>query len=257
MKGRFDQATTTIGSMQQQMQELGDELIRTQAVLNQQRRGQQAQQQRAPAPPLLSDKDRETYGPELIDLVQRAAREAVMPDLRQTQTQVQQVNQRVEQQTQQGVYQTLDSQVPTWKEVNTNPRFKAWCALPDVYSGQLRGKLLNAAFRAADAPRVVAFFQGFLAEEVATGNAPAPQPEPGQNPPRHAAVQLETLAAPGRAKPAGGNSTPAPADKPVFTRAQIQGFYADVRKGVYEGRDADKARDEAAIFLAQREGRVR
>ncbi len=122
--------------------------------------------------------------------------------------------------------------------------------------------MLNAAFQAADAPRVAAFFKGFLAEEVATGNAPAPQPEPGiTSPPRQAAVSLDTLAAPGRAKPASGDSS-VPADKPVFTHAQIAQFYRNTReaglgKGPYAGREADRKRDEVAIFTAQAEGRIR
>ena len=117
--------------------------------------------------------------------------------------------------------------------------------------------MLNTAFRAADAPRVIAFFKGFLNEEVATGQQPAPQP-PASPQTRTAAVPLDTLAAPGRAKPAtGADSTSAPADKPIITRAQIAAFYDQVRRGAYAGRDADKARDEAIIFAAQREGRTR
>ena len=248
MKGRFEQSQTTIGSLQQQLSELGDELVRTQQHIT----------RHQPEPPkpqkLVTDEDVKTYGPELIDVVQRAAREAVAPDLQAIQNQTRQVNQRVAQTAQQGVYTALAEAVPNWNEINNTPEFKRWCSLPDIYSGELRGKLLNAALQGANAPRVIAFFKGFLAEGVATGNAPAPHAEPVT--PRVAAVPLETLVAPGRANPATGN-TQVPGDKPVFTRAQIAGFYANVRKGVYAGRDADKASDEALIFAAQREGRVR
>jgi hypothetical protein len=70
-------------------------------------------------------------------------------------------------------------------------------------------------------------------------------------------VDLSTLAAPGRAKPASGNGIAVAADKPVFTRAQISGFYSNAGRNAYAGREADRKRDEAEIFAAQREGRVR
>ena len=254
MKGRYEQATQTIGSMQEQMQQMGDELMRLQRMVTQQR--QAPSPPPSPPKPLVTDKDLEAYGPELIDVVKRAALEAVSPELARLNQTTQQVRQSVVKQSQAGVYQQLGASIPNWTEINNSPRFKAWAGLRDVYSGEVRSKLLNAALQAADAPRVVAFFRGFLAEEQATGQAPEPQHEAAT--PRQAAVPLEMLAAPGRAKPAPGGTMPgSPADKPIFTRAQISEFYTRVRQGAYNGRDADKARDEAMIFSAQKEGRVR
>jgi len=118
--------------------------------------------------------------------------------------------------------------------------------------------MLNTAFKAADAPRVVAFFRGFLAEEAATGHAPAPanvQPPPA---PRTPAVDLAALAAPGRAQPATGNQLPGtPPAKPVYTHAQIAAFYDAVRRGHYEGRNDERQALEADLIAAGREGRVR
>ena len=254
MKGRYEQAAQTIGSMQEQMQQMGDELMRLQRMVTQQRQIPPAPP--TPRQPLVTDKDLEAYGPELIDVVKRAALEAVSPELARLNQTTQQVRQTVVKQSQDGVYQQLANAIPNWSEINQSPRFKAWAGLRDVYSGEVRSKLLNAALQAADAPRVVAFFRGFLAEEQATGQAPEPQHEAAT--PRQAAVPLEMLAAPGRAKPAPGGTMPgSPADKPIFTRAQISEFYTRVRQGAYNGRDADKARDEAMIFSAQKEGRVR
>lgn len=250
MKGRFDQSQRTIGSMQTQMSELGDELVRTQSLLTPRQQPQQQQPQR-----LLTDEDKATYGEDLINVVQRAAVEAVAPEINQLRQRNQQLERKVQQQDQNGIFAALDQAVPNWREINESDRFKAWCRLPDLYSGVLRGRLLNDAFRAGQSPRVAQFFRGFLAEEVATGQEPAPLPPAVE---RTAAVPLETLAAPGRAKPAtGADNTNPPADKPIITRAQISAFYDQVRRGAYAGRDADKARDEAIIFAAQREGRTR
>lgn len=257
MEGRYRQSQQTIGALQEQMREMGDELMRaTQALQQAPARTQPVRQNAPAAPAFVTDEDVKTFGPELIDVVKRAAREAIAPDLAQVTQQTRQVSQRVAGNAQDSMIQNLDQQVPNWRQIDLDPRFKSWASSRDVYSGQVRGQLLNAAFKAADAPRVVAFFKGFLAEEVATGNAPSPQPEPAPQPPRQAAVALETLTAPGRPKPAAGNAA-LPADKPVFTRAQIASFYTQVRQGAYSGRDADKAKDEQAIFAAQRDGRVR
>jgi hypothetical protein len=254
MQGRYNQAAQTLGQQQELLAQMGDELVRTQAMI---RQVAPAPQPPPPPAPLLTEADVQTYGPELIDTIKRAAREAVMPDLQQVQNQNRRVAQQVEHQGVQGVYTTLDTQVPDWRTINREPRFKQWCALRDVYSGHVRGAMLNAAFQAADAPRVIAFFKGFLDEEQATGHGqPASQPQPAPQPPRVAAVPLESLTAPGRAKPAPGN-TEVPVDKPIITRAQITAFYRDVRTGAYNGREQDKATHEAMIFAAQREGRVR
>jgi hypothetical protein len=257
MKGRFDQSTATVTQLQQQIQMLGGELSQATAAISQLRAGQPRPNE-APVTPLLTEEDRKTYGPELIDVVQRAAREALMPDLQKTQREVNQVNQRVTQSAQGTVYEQLAERVPNWRQINVSQEFKTWCALPDVYSGQVRGTLLNAALRAASAPRVLAFFEGFIRDEVAAGRMQAPQPEPQNLPaPRQAAVPLASLAAPGRAHPAAGNTTPVAGDKPIFTRGQISRFYSQEGRKAYEGREKDRQADEAMIFEAQREGRVR
>jgi hypothetical protein len=148
--------------------------------------------------------------------------------------------------------------IPNWQEVNSSTEFKNWLRLPNIYTGQVRQQMLNAAYEAADAPKVIAFFNDFLKEGVATGQmAPAASYE--QPPaPRQAAMNLESIAAPGRAKPASGESpSQALADKPIYTRAQIKTFYDQVRAGYYAGRESVKSNIEHSIFSAQAEGRVR
>jgi hypothetical protein len=252
MQGRFQAAQRTIGSMQEQMQQLGDELVRTQQTLQNPRSAEPAQ---TPAN-LITPEDEAAYGPELIDLASRAARAAVGPEIDAIRHENAELKQRVTAQNRQDMFMALDGAVPDWRTINKNHRFISWLRLPDVYSRQVRQSLLNEAYQAADAPRVLEFFRGFLRDETATGNAetvPHAEPQPA---PRIAAVPLASLAAPGRARPATGD-TPGPADKPIFTRAQVRRFYADVRRGVFAGRETEKARQENEIFAAQREGRLR
>jgi hypothetical protein len=253
MKGRYESSQQTNGVLQEQLQELGNELIRTQQLLSPNTQSNSPQ----PTAPLLTDEDRSNYGPDLLDVVQRAALEAVAPKISALEAENAKLRQSTVKTDRQRIYQFLAQSLPNWEAINTSPRFLQWLALRDVYSGGIRSQMLKTAFQAADAPRVLAFFNGFLAEEAATGNdSTGSQPQPQETAPRQAAVALETLAAPGRARPATGDSQ-VPVDKPTFTRKQIADFYIDVRRGVYAGRDQDKARDEQRIFAAQRDGRVR
>src|ERR1035437_7060808 len=262
MKGRYDAAQQTIGSMQEQMSQLGDELMRTQTLV-QGRPVQQQQRQQPPAPvaKLITPEDEVAFGSELIDLARRAAQETVGPELDALKNQNAQLTQQARQEAQTRVGQLLDREIPNWREINSDPRFLNWLRLRDVYSGQVRKQMLNVAYQAANAPQVKAFFDGFIRDEAVTGNEDlAPQLERQSETPaapqRQAAVPLSSLAAPGRAKPASGD-TPGPADKPTFTRTQISKFYSDIRKGIYAGREADKNAMEKQIFAAQNDGRVR
>lgn len=255
MEGRYRQSQQIVGQLQEQLREMGDEMVRLQDSVQQR---QQPVRKNAQSP-LITDEDVKTYGPELLDTIQRAARAAVEPDLAQLTTQNRKTSQTVAERATQDLYRALDADFPEWRTINNDPRFREWCRLPDVYSGAVRGKLLNAAFHAADAPRVANFFKGFRSEEVATGNAPEPTADqrPSDPAPRKAAVALETLTAPGRAKPAPGGSNPGSAEKPVYTRGQVAAFYRNVNSGKYVGREAEKAADEKLLFDAQNEGRIR
>jgi hypothetical protein len=261
MEGRFKQAREQNDLLQGHMTELGEELIRTQSAVARPPAPTPAPQNVAPMPPVqrfVTPQDVETYGEDFLDVAQRAALQAVSPKLQALESQNQQLQRRLQKQTMVTIEQALDAQVPNWPQINLSPRFKNWLRLRDVYSGGVRSKLLSDAHTAGDTARVVAFFRGFLDDEAATGstefllNAEPPQ----QAAPLAPAVELQTLAAPGHARPAG--SPPQLADGPIsITRGQIKQFYENVRKGVYLGREQDYHNDQSIIFECQRAGRVR
>lgn len=263
MEGRYKQATRTNGIMQEQMRELGDELIQHQRMQGVTAAPSTPQARpllpQTPQPPqrLITEKDVETFGPEFLDTVQRAALDAAQPILAQVQDQVKKVSQTLTKQQKHSMAQQLTAAVPEWRQINESDRFKEWAGLRDVYSGQVRGNLLNAAIRQGDISRAVAFFKGFLDEEQATGQLPPQGAAAPGTPPRSPAVPLATLAAPGRAQPAQGTPPSPQVDKPIITHRQIATFYDHVRKGAYAGRDADKAAHEQMIFSAMQEGRIR
>jgi len=252
MQGRYNATTKTIGEMQEQMSQLGQELMF-------------AQQRAAPTPKqtprhtqnYLTEADVENYGPDLLDVTQRAALQAVAPQLQEVEQQNAALRKQLAVEARRRLDQTVEVSVPNYKEIDRNPRWHRWLLGVDVLSGRVRQQLLNEAISAASAPRVISFFRGFMQDEAATGHVEtAPQ---AQQPaaPREAAIPLSSLAAPGRARPATGGDTGYPPDKPIYTRAQIANLYRMHQKGAYVGREAEWNRQDADIIAAGREGRIR
>jgi hypothetical protein len=258
MKGRFDAVTRQQGADRQQMQELADELTRTQTLL-QPGTSRQAQSKPADHKKLITEQDRETYGDDLIDVARRVAMETVGPEIESLRAENQNLKKQVTSTGQRELRDALTHAVPDWSAINKSPQFLNWLALRNIYTGQVRREMLNAAYAAADAPRVIALFRDFVTEVRATGQTVQTsqgEQQEDKPAPRTAAMDLSTLAAPGKAKPASGD-TAMPADKPVITRAQIKKFFDDKRRGFYAGREAQAAQFEAELTTAQAEGRVR
>jgi hypothetical protein len=213
---------------------------------------------------LITPEDEDTYGRELIDLTQRAAREAIQPELDALRNENSELKKRVVTTAQREIQTALAEKIPDWVAVNRSPEFAHWLSLRNIYTGQVRRQMLNEAYQAANAAVVVQMFKDFLTEAKATGSTiPTSQrqqdlsaPSPAPAAPRQPAMDLGSLAAPGRARPAPGQSD-VPAEKPIYTRAQISKNYADRRRGVWAGRDNDWARLEADMIAAGNEGRVR
>lgn len=259
MKGRHDRATTEISTLRNQLDNVLGELN----VLRE-------QMMTAPAPTPSDDfsfdvddgagvADESEYGQEFMSAVGRRVKKEIAPVINRYESQIKSleaklngVGQQVVLSKREKMLQTLDERLPNWREVNKDPEFLDWLDLPDPYSGAIRQELLKAAYEQNHTPRVLNFFNGFLAQEAAL--SPARQ-EPPADPATSDRLPLESLAAPGRAKAA---ATPqVPAEKPIITRAQVARFYADLTAGKYRGRDQQKDQLEAMIFEAQREGRVR
>lgn len=221
----------------------------------------------APAPvptSLLTDKEREEFGPDMIDVMRRVALEAVAPQLapieqltattRDLSTRLSGTTQAVNRTAMQDMMAKLDVAMPEWRKVNLMDEFKAWLALPDPYFSLIRKNELLKAWEQNDTPRVLQFFKGFIAELAATDPAIVPQPEPpaSAQPTR---PDLSSLAAPGRARQSAAPEPPT--EKQIITTADIKAFYDRKRSGHYVGREAEFHALEQELFLAQREGRVR
>jgi hypothetical protein len=208
----------------------------------------------------LTDDERNDYGEDFLKVVGKKAKAEIIPLLQQSLERVKQLEARLDGVTSvaqstvtEKLHTFMDANLPSWRDINQQNEFVEWLGLPDPFSGGIRHNMLKEAYAAGNAPRVLAFFKGFLSEEAALAPATTREPDPGaQKVPK---VPLADLAAPGRAKTAATAQTPA--EKPIITRAQVAAFYADSAAGKYRGRDAERQKLEAQIFDAQREGRIR
>jgi len=258
MKGRFDRSVEQIAHLQSVVDDL-----------QQQASSASKPDAKHSFEKLITDKELSDYGPELLEVMGKKAKEDLGPLFADMQAKIDQLEgqlrgtrKEVVKNTRQRMFEALNEQCPQWEVLNEDPHFLSWLQLPDRFSGAIRSDLLNAANERNDAPRVLAFFQGFL-EEAARVPATAEQglPEtPGALPPAvdtaqpnsYAKVPLESLAAPGRAKTTAAS---APVEKPLITRQQVSTFYAN--KAAKRYTDAEAGRLEAMIWDAQKDGRIR
>jgi prefoldin subunit 5 len=256
MKGRYERSEDNVRALSAQVSELQRQVTQLQA---------RPAAPAAPTPPaqverLVTPEEEADYGAELLTVVGKKAQEQLNPIVAELKAQISSLQDQlasvggvVAVDHKQRMFDQLDSSLSTWRETNRDPEFLSWLALPDPLSGVIRHDMLKAAFEAHNAPRVLAFFNGFLSQEAAKVPSGEPSPLPAP-PPAAPQVRLEDLAAPGRARTAAPGSPPA--EKPSFTRAQIRAFYRDINNGAYRGRDAERERLENDIFEATRAGRV-
>ena len=213
-----------------------------------------------PAAKLLSEEDIEDYGEDLINVIKRAAKEELLPELsrlreenQQLKAQLGDVSNVVIESARDKLLNTLDKEVPNWKDINVDENFLQWLEHRDAFSGQRRLDMLHQAFEANDAQRVVAFFEGFIKEHTAL-KTPQEAPSSGVQP----KVDMDSLVAPGKPKSGEGQTSGSTQpDERVWTQADISAFYRDVRRGVYRGRESEKRAVEHQIIKAVNENRVR
>lgn len=215
-------------------------------------------------PKLVTEADVSEYG-DAIDVMRRAAREevaalyedeiaALRGELTQLRTQYGEVAPRLQhvqqQQTisaEQQFLSNLTSLVPNWEKVNQDAKFHEWLLETDRLSGLQRQTYLEHAQNNMDVKRVASFFEEFAAIS-GTSNPGAVVPTNNRR------EELEQQVSPGRSKTTNTGQS----DKPrVYTRQDIQQFYADVARGKYKGKDQERARIETDIFAARQDGRLK
>jgi hypothetical protein len=124
-----------------------------------------------------------------------------------------------------GLYQSLDTQVPNWREIDNSPEWRQWLAQPHELSGRTRQEWLNDAMAKGDAHRVASFFRGFLQASAA---------------PHRTAVE--------------GQQRQATGGQRIYSRADITRASEDYRRGRYTEEQYRRLSED--IVAAGREGRI-
>lgn len=203
---------------------------------------------------LVTDKDVEAFGSDLIDVIDRKAREVARAEFAPKVAQLEAENAKLkgeltgvsERQTDSArsvYFANLARVVPDWEALNVDQQFLDWLAEVDPLSGLAKQEYLNRAYAAMDVERTATLFNTFK-----QSTAPAVQPV------TRPSKQLQSQVAPSTSKAS------APASVEPGTRIwhlnEIEQFYTSVRRGEYKGNDGERARIEAEIDLAVAAGRI-
>lgn len=203
--------------------------------------------------PLVTDKDVEAFGSDLIDVIDRKAREVagnmVSTRMRELETensrlkeQLTGVSERQVTNDRRTYFMELARMVPDYEALNVDQGFMDWLAEVDPLSGASRQDYLTSAWNAFDASRTAALFNTY--KETLARPAPVSQPK----------QQLQRQVAPGTSK--ASSAAPTPASAKIWTVGEIEQFYHNVRRGQFHGKDAERVSIEAEIDQAVAEGRV-
>jgi len=205
-----------------------------------------------PQKSLITEQDKEAFGPDLIDLIERATeskvatfreREATLVnEIKQLKSQLGNVSERQVVSDKDRFLMGLSQQVPTWEQLNTDPGFLEWLQQVDPVYGLPRQAALTNAYEALDVSRVSAIFKTFI-------DLTAPKQTPTDS-----RQQLQRQVAPTRSRA----STPPAADvqnSKIYTQGEIEQFYNEWRRGYIDNDEA--VRMEKEIIAAISQGRVR
>lgn len=212
-----------------------------------------------PTQPLVTDKDVEAFGGDLIDLVKRQAQEVIQGAAREMEAklslkdaeiaklreQLGGVAEQTKVVTQHTYIADLSKLVPDWEAVNTSQSFLDWLAQTDPLTGLQRQTYLDDAFGKLDVKRTAEIFNAFK------GTKDSPKAQTSAPP---SDLQRQVQPAPSAASPVAPSSDPG---SKVWSVEEIDQFYRDVSRGAYIGKDKDVARLNAEIDLAISQGRLR
>jgi hypothetical protein len=183
-------------------------------------------------PNYLTNEDLANFGPEMLDLAQRASLHAVAPHLQELGQQNAELHARLMRETKRNLDAALEHAVPNWREINRNPAFIAWLGEADTFSARRRKDLIDDATARGDSRAIVAFFQGFLQEAGA-----------GQS-----SEQMRD------AVPAAGRRYEPQSPGRIYTRAEVARLLDPRRRG--KKSDVEWERLQREIIAAGREGRI-
>lgn len=248
LKGMYDAEVPRLHSDMREMKAQLQQLVAENATLKEVKHAEVPK-----AASLITDEDKEAFGPDLIDLIERATDSKVaslreresqlMSEIKELKGQLGNVAER------QGVSEKdrflagLSQQVPDWESLNVNSGFLEWLQEVDPVYGIPKNIALTNAYENGDVARVATIFNAY--KDVLKPNA-KPQARSNQQ-------ELQRQVAPTRTR--SGTPPTNSESEQYFTNQDIEQFYNDWRRGVYD--DAEAAIMEKQIHAAAAEGRIR
>lgn len=259
LQGMWQSSAARLQKAEQQNAELSDKL--TQAITK-------LESLAAPAQPtaqtesLVTDKDAEAFGTDLIDLARRVAKEQFGEREQQLLGQIQKLEQRLVDQdaklgtvtetqvatAQERFYASLDGSLATWEQIQATPECQQWLQTRVPGARHTWNQALLGAANDFDAPRALEVFDTFLAANPTLDprkKAPAPAPQSKRD-------ELQRQVAPSKS----GAATSTPQGKKVYSaREYEQGMNQVVQLGKMRQYD-EQAALENELNAALAEGRV-
>ena len=202
---------------------------------------------------LITEQDKEAFGPDLIDLIERATeskiatfreREAdLVGQIKELKSQLGNVSERQVVSDKDRFLMALGQRVPDWEALNVDKGFLEWLQVLDPVYGLPRQAALTSAYEVLDVDRVAAIFNTYK-QLVSPATTKARQNN----------QDLQRQVAPTRSRSSSTTATEVQNNK-IYTESEIQQFYNDWRRGYIDNDEAAKMEKE--IHAAITQGRVR
>jgi len=247
LKGMYDAEVPRLHSQMREMNQQVQALIAEAATA----KAQQPRPEPVTAKTLITEQDKEAFGSDLLDLIDRATEQKLAGnrDLEvQLRAEINELKGKLGNVTERQVVSdkdryeaALSSQVPDWEAMNIDQGFLTWLAEVDPVYGMPRQYALTNAYESLDANRTATIFKQYKATI-----APTQRPQANR--------ELQRQVAPTRS-----HTSPAPttssADKRLYTTSDIDSFYTEWRRGMID--EAEAVQIERDIHAAINEGRIR
>lgn len=199
---------------------------------------------------LIGARDKEVFGEDMYDFVQRSVRETLKGVAKPSDSVSQEVanlKKQIEDERQAEFdwkktqfFEGLSEAFPAWKEQNSDQGFIAWLQEPDQFSGIPRQEILNRATRLLDVTTTAGIFQAYANEVAASQKA------------KSDALEKQVAPARNRQVPVGSAGD---VSKRVWLESEIDEFYKAKRRHEYTPEEAERIEKE--IDQAAAEGRVK
>lgn len=247
LKGMYDAEVPRLHSQMREMNQQVQSLIAEAATA----KAQQPRPEPVTAKTLITEQDKEAFGSDLLDLIDRATEQKLAGnrDLEtQLRAEINELKGKLGNVTERQVVSdkdryeaALSSQVPDWEAMNIDQGFLTWLAEVDPVYGMPRQYALTNAYESLDANRTATIFKQYKATI-----APTQRQQPNR--------ELQRQVAPTRSHTSSAPATSA-ADKRIYSAQDIDTFYSDWRRGMVDENEAVQI--ERDIHAAINEGRIR